>query len=57
MREIRHDVTVLEVGGETTILPNDFVVVRIGGEAPYPMLERLGVRIVEKELSTGARAG
>ncbi len=55
VREIRHDVAVLEVDGETTILPNDFVVVRVGGEAPYAMLERLGVQIVEKEVA--ARAG
>ena len=27
-----------------------FVVVRIGGEAPYPFLERIGVRIVKKEI-------
>jgi len=32
-------------------LPNDGVVVRIGGEAPYPFLERIGVRIVKKELA------
>ncbi|MBI2408952.1 MAG: NAD(P)-binding domain-containing protein [Gemmatimonadetes bacterium] len=57
VREIRSDVALLDLNGETTILPNDFVVIRIGGEAPYAMLERLGVRIVEKELSTGAKAG
>jgi len=55
VREVRHDVVVLEVDGESTILPNDFVVIRIGGDAPYTMLERLGVRIVEKELA--ARVG
>ncbi len=57
VREIRADVAVIEVDGETTILPNDFVVIRIGGDAPFAMLERLGVRIVEKELPTGAKAG
>jgi thioredoxin reductase (NADPH) len=57
VREIRPDVVVLEVAGETTILPNDFVVIRIGGDAPYALLERLGVRIVEKELPSGAKAG
>ncbi len=53
LREIRPDVAVLEVDGETTILPNDDVVIRIGGDAPYALLERLGVRIVEKELPSG----
>jgi thioredoxin reductase len=50
VREIREDVVVLEVEGDTTILPNDDVIVRIGGEAPYAFLERLGVRIVHKDV-------
>lgn len=50
VREIRKDVVVLDVDGESTILPNDFVVVRIGGDAPYAFLERLGVRIVQKDV-------
>lgn len=57
VRELRADVAVIDVKGETTILPNDYVVIRIGGDAPFAMLERLGVRIVEKELPSGARAG
>jgi len=57
VREIRPDVAVLDVDGEAAILPNDFVVIRVGGDAPYAMLERLGVQIVEKELATGAKAG
>jgi thioredoxin reductase (NADPH) len=57
VREIRADVAVIDVDGEASILPNDYVVIRIGGDAPFAMLERLGVRIVEKELSTGAKAG
>jgi thioredoxin reductase len=51
VREIRPDMVVLEADGEPTILPVDNVVVRIGGEAPYAMLERCGVRIVEKEVA------
>jgi hypothetical protein len=39
----------------------DDVVVRIGGEAPYDFLERIGVRLVEKDLvlraEVEARAG
>jgi len=60
VREIRPDVVVLEHEGNTTILPNDYTVIRIGGDAPYAFLERLGVRIVQKDLPmpTGqARAG
>ena len=50
LREIRADVVVVEVEGESTILPNDTVIVRIGGEAPSAFLEKLGVRIVEKDV-------
>ena len=50
VREIRRDGVTLEQGGTTRILPNDAVVVRIGGEAPYPFLQRLGVNIVHKEI-------
>jgi thioredoxin reductase len=57
VREVRADVAVLDCDGETSILPNDYVVIRIGGDAPFAMLERLGVRIVEKELATGPKAG
>ncbi len=61
VREIRSDRVSLMVEGEPTIMPNDFVFVRIGGEAPYTFLERLGVSIVQKEVplvpSEPARAG
>ena len=58
VREIRGDVVVVDVAGTTTILPNDDVIVRIGGEAPYAFLERLGVRIVHKDVPIApARAG
>ena len=60
VREIRPDVAVLEIAGETTILPNDHVVIRIGGDAPFAFLERMGVRIVEKDVPMPqgeARAG
>ena len=58
LREIRGDVVVLDVDGQTTILPNDDVIVRIGGEAPYTFLERLGVRLVPKDVPIApAKAG
>jgi thioredoxin reductase (NADPH) len=50
VREIRSDVVVMECDGEKMILPNDTVIVRIGGEAPSAFLEKLGVRIVEKDV-------
>jgi len=50
VREIRPDRVVLEIDGETSILPNDDVVVRIGGDAPYTFLQHLGVRIVQKDV-------
>jgi thioredoxin reductase/ferredoxin len=50
VREIRQDVVVLDVAGDSSILPNDCVVIRAGGDAPYAFLERLGVRIVQKDV-------
>jgi thioredoxin reductase/NAD-dependent dihydropyrimidine dehydrogenase PreA subunit len=50
LREIRPDAVVLETGGQPRILPNDDVIIRIGGEAPHGFLERVGVRIVEKDV-------
>ena len=59
VREIRPDVVVLETADGTRLVPNDHVIVRVGGEAPHAFLERLGVRIVAKDLPVGgaARAG
>ncbi len=59
VREIRPDRVVLDVAGESAILLNDDVIVRIGGDAPYAFLERLGIRIVQKDVplpSEAARA-
>lgn len=50
VREIRSDMVVLEQNGDSMILPVDYVVIRIGGEAPHAFLERLGVRIVAKDV-------
>jgi thioredoxin reductase len=50
VREIRSNVVVLDDHGATSILPNDTVIVRIGGEAPSAFLEKIGVRIVEKDV-------
>lgn len=50
VREIRPDAVVLEVEGREEVLPNDTVVVRIGGDPPYKLLEEIGVRIVKKDV-------
>ena len=54
VREIRQDVVVLDVAGESRILPVDDVVVRIGGNPPQALLDRAGVRMVQKELAAPA---
>jgi thioredoxin reductase/NAD-dependent dihydropyrimidine dehydrogenase PreA subunit len=51
VREIGRGSVALERGGTVENLPADWVIVRIGGEAPYPFLERIGVRIVRKEIA------
>jgi thioredoxin reductase len=51
VREIRAGAVALERQGRVETRPADFVIVRIGGEAPYPFLERIGVRIVRKEIA------
>jgi thioredoxin reductase len=54
--EIRPDVVALECAAGPRLLPNDFVVIRIGGDPPYPFLERCGVRIVTKEVAIDTKA-
>jgi putative YpdA family bacillithiol system oxidoreductase len=51
VKEIAAATTLLEVRGGRKTLPLDYVVIRIGGEAPYDLLRRAGVSIVMKELS------
>jgi len=50
VRMIRSDTVVLDTDGGVRIIPNDDVVVRIGGEAPVAFLEKMGVRLVQKEV-------
>jgi thioredoxin reductase len=54
VREIRDDVVVLDIAGESRILPVDDVIVRIGGNPPQALLDRIGVKMVEKELALPA---
>ena len=52
VREIRDDVVLLDCDDGPLVLPNDDVIVRIGGEAPFALLEQVGVRLVIKALPT-----
>ena len=51
VREIRPECAVLDLAGQTHIQPNDYVIVRIGGDPPFAFLRQLGVRIVTKEVA------
>jgi thioredoxin reductase (NADPH) len=50
VKEIGPDSVVLVVGEQHRILPNDDVIVRVGGDPPYAFLQRAGVRIVRKDV-------
>jgi thioredoxin reductase len=50
VREIGDGDVVVETMGQHEIIPNDIVVVRIGGEPPYTFLEKIGIRIVKKDV-------
>lgn len=52
VREIRADEIDVEVDGIVKTIPNDDVVIRIGGVAPYDFLRRSGIEIVKKDVST-----
>jgi thioredoxin reductase len=55
---IEADRVVLEHEGREVALPNDDVIVRIGGEPPTAFLEKTGVRSVTKEVPLAeAKAG
>ncbi len=57
VREIRPECVVLDLDGQAHILPNDHVIVRIGGDPPFAFLTQLGVRIVTKEVALGSPSG
>ncbi|MDX2207131.1 MAG: NAD(P)-binding domain-containing protein [Gemmatimonadales bacterium] len=50
VREIMPDCVLIEGPAGPINLRNDDVVIRIGGDPPYAFLERLGVRIVPKDI-------
>jgi putative YpdA family bacillithiol system oxidoreductase len=50
VREVREREVVIEVEGREQTIPNDTVVVRIGGDPPFKFLEQIGIRIVKKDI-------
>lgn len=50
VREITADAVEVEVDGRTVTLDNDDVIIRIGGEPPWPMLARAGVKMLKKSV-------
>jgi thioredoxin reductase len=51
VREIRAGDVLLEIEGRGRALANDFVIVRVGGDPPHEFLQRIGVRLVTKEVA------
>jgi thioredoxin reductase/Pyruvate/2-oxoacid:ferredoxin oxidoreductase delta subunit len=51
VREIRPQEVLLEIDGRPRVLPNDYVIVRVGGDPPHEFLRRIGVRLVTKEVA------
>lgn len=50
VREIRDGEVVVDRAGETIVVACDHVIIRVGGEAPVAMLDRIGVRRARKDL-------
>jgi len=51
VREIQPECVVLDAESGPQRVPNDHVIVRIGGDPPFAFLRQLGVRIVTKEVA------
>jgi thioredoxin reductase len=50
VEEITAERVHLRVAGEPLTLPNDYVVINIGGEPPTEFLQRVGVRMIHKQI-------
>ncbi|HHN73750.1 MAG TPA: FAD-binding protein [Acidobacteria bacterium] len=50
VKEIRPDNVAIEQAGEIVVRPNDDVIIRIGGSPPFDVLEKIGVRMVTKDV-------
>jgi putative YpdA family bacillithiol system oxidoreductase len=54
--EFKQDNVVLEVGGKSQVIPNDYVWIFAGGEPPTAFLKKIGIGFGAQDLtSTGAR--
>ena len=53
LREILPDAVILQGTDGPLRLPNDDVIIRIGGEPPKAFLDKIGIRSVVKEVSVG----
>ena len=49
--EFRSDSAVLEVNGQTHVIPNDFVWIFAGGEPPRAFLEKIGVQLGSRDMT------
>ena len=52
--EFRSDTTVLQVNGETRVIPNDYVWIFAGGEPPRAFLEKIGVQLGSRDMTLEA---
>ncbi|UCF66428.1 MAG: hypothetical protein JSV80_11595 [Acidobacteriota bacterium] len=50
LKEIRTDAVVVEVNGQSTILPNDDVLIMIGGDPTNRFLTSIGIKVVRKDV-------
>jgi len=50
VRAVRPDEIDIEYGGEVRTIPNDYLIVRVGGIAPYDFLRKVGIEIVKKDV-------
>src|SRR6202030_4178602 len=52
--EFRSDSAVLEINGQTQVIPNDYVWIFAGGEPPRAFLEKIGVRLGSRDITLEA---
>jgi hypothetical protein len=47
-------ITVLEINGQTHVIPNDYLWIFAGGEPPRAFLEKIGVRLGSRDITLEA---
>ncbi len=52
--EFRSDSAVLEINGQSHVIPNDYVWIFAGGEPPRAFLEKIGVRLGSRDITLEA---